>query len=191
MYATPLMQRSFGLQSGLTMPRLLGEVGLGFGAARTATFADPIEFAFGVSPMRTGFAQQAGRTIRMIRTRRIRSEGVPLGLAGPARPRRIRPTAAALLSRLQQDGATITFNRMEGNYYVGTERVHDRTVTALVASRMIVREPGSAMPTYRLGMKGQAMVTTLDKRTQANSNACSPEPLPPWSRFCGPFLPLG
>ncbi len=82
----------------------------------------------------------------MIRTRRIRTEGVPLGLAGPARPRRIRPIAAQLLSRLRRDGEMITFNSATGNYYVGTERVHHRTVTALVVSRMVVRDASGAVP---------------------------------------------
>jgi hypothetical protein len=134
MYAPPLMQRSFELQTGFTIPG-------------------------------------------MISSRRVRSAGMELG---EARPRRIRPTAASLLSRLQQDGQAITFNAATGSYYVGAERVHDRTVTALVASRLVVRQPGSAMPTYRLGTKGQAMVATLDRRTQAmNMNVSSPEPFTP------------
>jgi hypothetical protein len=101
----------------------------------------------------------------MVSSRRIRSAGMEE--SGEARHRRIRPTSAELLARLQQDGSTIMFNARDGNYYAGTERVHDRTVSALVAARMIVREAGSVTPTYRLGMKGQAMLGTLEKRTQS------------------------
>jgi hypothetical protein len=94
-------------------------------------------------------------------TRRIRSAGESLDLA-PACSRRLRPTTYRVLDKLHSAGATIAFNGADGGFYIGSEKVHPRTMDALAANSLVVRDPGLSTPTYRVSARGESVLRAIE-----------------------------